>query len=379
MYGHFPPPRTGDALGAPRRRHVVRGALALAAWVFLVWLAWPSSRPPVRPSRAEPVAAIPAMMTEPAPPRPPLRQRHVHKVAYAAPSRWASRERCPAPAATGARRAETPSQVDELHRWLATMESTADDRVRAAGWFIDLDRQGSSNRDQLATLAATSSDPVLQALAQRACRSVSDESSACQALAPDAWTRLEPDNAAAQLAEAADPRLDDGAQVAALQAAARATHFDSHLLELHALAESVRPADAGDADRIAMATEVVRARADWLATEALRAHCSGAALANETLRAACSIIADSLPVQAQTLADLQEARELGERLHWPVDRLDGLRDTAVALEAVERVRTQLDDEGDCSQLAAAGNFYADVGQRGEIGALQRGREGTASE
>jgi hypothetical protein len=259
------------------------------------------------------------------------------------------------------------------------MQSTSDDRVRAAGWFIDADRAGSTSRDQLAILAATSSDPVLQALAQRACRSAADESSACQALPPDAWARLEPDNAAARLAEAADPRLDEAAQLDALQAAARATHFDSHLLELHALAESARPADAGEPDRLAMATEVVRARADWLATEALRAHCSGSALADDSLRATCAAIADRLPVEAQTLADLQEARELGERLRWPAERLDGLRDTAAALEAVERVLARPDDEGDCAQLAATGNFYDDVGRRGEIGALQRGLDGAPSE
>lgn len=262
-------------------------------------------------------------------------------------------------------------------RWLAAMQASADDRVRAAGWMIA--RAAGSEppeilRDRLATLAASSRDPLVQAYALRACRGEVAESSACQALAPDNWARLEPDNAAAWLAVAADPRVDPAAQLDALQQAARGSRFDSHATELHALAQAAQPSGIGDLDRLTMAREVVAARADWLGTEALRQHCSAAALREPVRVPTCEAIADLLVTRAQTLPDLQQAREIGQRLGWPGERLDALRDETEALAALDRQRFDSPEAMSCTALARHSAYFADVGRLGEVGALRQAQQ-----
>lgn len=255
-------------------------------------------------------------------------------------------------------------------RWLAAMQSSADERVRAAGWLIGLDDSPDALRDRLATLAATSRDPLVQAYALRACRNDATGSSACQALSPQNWAQLDRDNAAAWLAVAADPRVEAAEQLDALQQAARSGRIDAHAATLHALVQSAQPAGIDDLDRLTMARELAGTRGDWLGTEALRQHCSSAALREAARVPACEAIAELLAARAQSLPDLLMAREIGQRLAWPAERLDGLRDEADALTALER-RFDGEDSSSCPALARQVAFYADVGRLGEVGALRQ--------
>lgn len=274
-----------------------------------------------------------------------------------------------------ARGEEPGGAVERRHRelrqrWLTAMQSSADERVRAAGWLIGLDDSPEALRDRLATLAATSRDPLVQAYALRACRSDAAASSACQALSPQNWARLDRDNAAAWLAVAADPRVETEEQLDALQQAARGGRVDNHAATLHALVQAAQPPGIDDLDRLTMARELAGARGDWLGTEALRRHCSSAALRDAARVPACEAIAELMVTRAQSLPDLLMAREVGQRLGWTAERLDGLRDETDALTALER---QFDGQESttCPALARQVAFYADVGRLGEVGALRQ--------
>lgn len=250
------------------------------------------------------------------------------------------------------------------------MQTAADDRVRAAGWLIALQAGGRTQREPLATLAATSADPVVQAYAQRACRGDPTSSSACLALPPDAWARLEPDNAAAWLALAADARADAHVQIDALRQAARASRFETHMPLLHALV-AASPRAGADGDSLAIAGVVTAARGDWLATEALRMHCLGVSAHDDDARTVCDAIAVLLQTQAQALPDLQQALEVGIRLGWSAERRDVLRDDIARLAAVERQVAEIDDPQDCAALARTADYYAGVGRVGPIATLRQ--------
>jgi hypothetical protein len=258
----------------------------------------------------------------------------------------------------------------ERTRWIATMQARADERVRAAGWLIGSEVGEDADRDRLAILAASSGDPLVVAYALRACRSGAAQSSACLALPPESWATLEPDNTAAWLALAADPRVGSAQQLDALQRAAQAPRLDSYGPTLHALAEAAQPAGLDAAEGLAMARDIATARGDWMPTEALRLHCNARDLADTHRAATCAALAEALADRAQSLPDLVQAREIGQRLGWPADRLDALRDDIGALVAGERQIVEGDDASDCDTLQRSRAFYADVARLGEVGALR---------
>lgn len=357
-------------------------ALLVGAWVRhlaqpaaapLPAIAWPSSSWPVDAASSD------------APQRPPASARAPPQ-RRADPAARATLEAAPDPVAepdsTAEARAEDsacPAVVtnDRGHaprqRWLAAMQASGEERQRAAGWLIglvDAAEDGSALRDRLATLAASSADARVLAYAWRACRGDASLSSACQALAPDAWARVEPDNAAAWLAMAVDPRIDGAGQLDAVRRAAAATRLDNHGTELHALAQAAQPGGIAGLDRAMMARDIVEARADWLGTEALRQHCSGPAADDASLGAACSTLAALFATKGQTLPDLAAALETGRRLGWSGERLDALRDEEQALAALDRQRFDAPRDLSCAALDRQEGFYADVGRVGEVPALR---------
>lgn len=255
-------------------------------------------------------------------------------------------------------------------RWLAAMQASGDERTRAAGWLIGLGADTAALRDRLATLAASSRDPLVQSYALRACRGAGPASSACQSLTPQAWVQLEADNGAAWLAVAGDARVDPALQLDALRQVARARRFDTHGAALHTLAQAAAPPGTGELDRLAMAQLATAQRGDWLVTEPLRLHCSAAALADPERLGLCDAVADMLATQAQSVPDLVQAREIGQRVGWPEERLDALRDEADAMVAFERQRSDPAELATCADLAARNAYYAEVGRLGQVGALR---------
>ena len=357
--------------------HRRRWPWALAAVVLAVLAGWAGRAPgPLPPAPAAKTAALTALpvMQEPMPVEPAPRPVAVRVVAPKRPDSGSQPDTEPYSEPPACASAEPDAAGGEARqRWLAAMQASSDERQRAAGWLIglvDTNDDAVPLRDRLATLAATSRDGHVQAYAWRACRGDASLSSACQALAPDAWARIEPDNAAAWLAMAVDPRLDGQAQREALRRAAGSTRLESHGPALHALAQAAQPRGAGGLDRVMMARDIVEARADWLGSEALRQHCSDMLPADSPLAQACDALATLLATQAQSLPDLLEARETGQRVGWPAERLVALRDEEQALAALDRQRFDAPRDLSCASLAHQDAFYADVGRLGEVAALR---------
>lgn len=367
----------------PAVRWRIVGAIALAATALLTLVI--SYQRELWTAQEVVVAVAPRLAASAA--APASAPRRVSYVAPAAsllpptraPAPTGSAEACGGAAAAGDVPAPEPVTAAALDRrardtgarWIAAMQSSGDERLRAAGWLLGLAGDGAGLRDRLATLAAASRDPLVQAYALRACRGTSAASSACQALSPAAWAQLEADNAAAWLAVAGDARVDAELQLDALEQAARATRYDTHAAALHALVQAAAPPGIGDLDRVAMGRQVSTARADWLGTEPLRLHCGAAQLADPERAQWCGRIAELLATRAQALPDLLMAREIGQRTGWTEARLDALRDEADALTALEHRLTDPAELGSCAALARQSAFYADVGRLGLVGALRQ--------
>lgn len=262
-------------------------------------------------------------------------------------------------------------------RWLAAMQASGDERTRAAGWLLAQGGDTAAQRDRLATLAASSRDAQVQAYALRACRGAGPASSACQSLTPQAWVQIEADNGAAWLALAGDARLEPAVQLDALRQAARARRFDTHGAALQGLVQAAAPPGTGELDRLAMARLVAALRGDWLVTEPLRLHCSASALVDPERSGLCDAIADMLATQGQSVPDLLQARDIGQRVGWPEDRLEALRDEADALFAFERRRTDASELANCGELARLNGFYAEVGRLGQLAALRQAMQRSA--
>jgi len=301
--------------------------------------------------------------------------------------------------------ANTPQRNELRSRWLAGMQASGDERVRAAGWLLAMagagdmadarlqarrpacrDESGCEResdgaqtaaaeparvlpRDRLAALAAESRDPLVQSYALQACRGAAG-AGPCQQVSAEAWARLEPDNAAPWLALAAAPRTDVAAQADALLRATQASRLQSRAGDLHALAQAAAPAGASEIDRLLMAREIAAVRAAWLATDVADRHCNAPALRVANRRQVCEALADLHLKQAQTLDELRQARAIALHLGWPIDRVSAIREEADGLELLERQRAGQDEAVPCAALASTNGFFADVGRVGEVNALR---------
>lgn len=126
--------------------------------------------------------------------------------------------------------------LDEAQAWMA---ADADPRVRAAALLVGArGTHGRARIDQLARLAAGSQDAAVYALALLGCRGLAEAgATACALLGPAQAAQLEPDNAQAWLALAADAaaRQDAEAEHDAMRHAAQARHVTTHTAALPVL------------------------------------------------------------------------------------------------------------------------------------------------
>jgi hypothetical protein len=297
--------------------------------------------------------------------------------------------------------------AEHRSRWLAALQSSGDERVRAAGWLLGLQmlpdaiagspdeqrascagdatceaqlvaaltaatyQQSTLVRERLATLAAGSRDPLVQAYALRACQGERVREGGCAALSPLGWARLEPDNAAAWMAVVSDPRSDAQQQNEALLQAGRATRVELHAATMQTLVRSAQPPGGGEIDRLLMGRELMRMNAGWSAASSLPQVCDAQALRDPARRPSCEAVAELLIAKAPTLQDLIAARELGERLAWPADRLATLRSETDALRIQQAQRLDGREPLTCAALPTTNAFFAEVGRAGELAALRQ--------
>lgn len=224
---------------------------------------------------------------------------------------------------------------------------------------------------RLAQLAHDSREPMVYALALAACqqRSEGPAPGACQLLSAEQWAALEPDNAVPWLHLAGVPRTDPRE---ALFRAAHAARVSAHWGVLHTQVMTAQPGGATPLDRLAMSTDALAiATAQPLPPYAVATkYCDAAAVRDVNRRQQCDALAELLAMRGETLVDLAVARSLGERLGWPAERLQALRDERDALPLVQQTQADGADLFSCAAIDRQTAWYGEVARRGELGALR---------
>lgn len=241
----------------------------------------------------------------------------------------------------------------EARQQVLTLAAEAPDRrVRAAALRVGLGigpaaqalPQGQESvdtvlQDRLARLAVDSDDPLVYALAIDGCGTLVSRpqaGGACQLLGLEQWTRLDPDNAAPWLNQAAlaQERGDAGAEAEAVYRAVQAQRVDWQTgrlagLLLAALPPAVSPAVR---DKIAIDAVGTAAAVNLPGGVVPQRHCSGEALLDANRRQVCEQLATLLVERGRSWLDIGLGRTLGERLGWPPTRLEALREETRLLQ-----------------------------------------------
>lgn len=230
-------------------------------------------------------------------------------------------------------------------RILAKLRSDASEFARATalllamtssdgrGWFarIGLAPDDHANaRDQLARLAAASTDPKVYALAYKACGANANAGvGACQLINAAQWARLDPDNAAPWLFMlwTATTRKDRAAQDEALHRIASAKHERlGYFAAAGAILDATPDDDGAQLAAWMMVTEVigVEAAVGLPGLTPLVNACKGDALADANRRQTCSAVAEVLTERSDTVFDRRFGTVIGKNSGWPTERHERL-------------------------------------------------------
>jgi hypothetical protein len=163
----------------------------------------------------------------------------------------------------------------------ALMLASDDDQVRAAALWMGARLRGrevESRIEQVARLAAASTDPFVYAIALEACAGRrGGEGGSCSLLSNAQWVRLDPDNAVPWQALAAEARERDEPQAEdeALQLAARAPRLEVHVGRLPQLVDKAVGRDAAPLLRTLALSAGWSAEAVWSASHGVTAPAQG--------------------------------------------------------------------------------------------------------
>jgi hypothetical protein len=267
--------------------------------------------------------------------------------------------------------------------WLEEMKSNADVQVQAAAWLLEtrrawLKRLGQTrpsapldSLDELIRLAERSRDPLPYALAFQACalHGQREAAPACASLRAEAWAERDPGNAFPWLAAAGTSQLDTLRRAQYIERALAADALRSSWGALHAVMAKAAPPREEALDRSARFFEAASADATVAISHSnLVAHCSEAELRQGARRQQCERLATFLTERSDSLLMAGLGQTIGRRLGWSEDRLQRLTDDLQSLQ--ERMPADGAMSG-CDGLARAEAYFADVAKYGEIGALRR--------
>ena len=280
----------------------------------------------------------------------------------------------------------------------ATMAADADLQVRAAGLLLAARSGGPGSRqrtEQLARLAAASSDATAYALALQACRAGADAAAgACALLGTAQAAQLAPDDASPWLALAAEAaaRQDAEAEHDAMRHAAQAARLSAPVAALPLLvARTLSAPEAALPRTLALGLafglqDVARLLPPPGGVAQARAYCLPGGEPDADARAApCRGLAQLLLQQGRSVAELGAGLDLARRWSpalpglaaWQQEH-DALVDTAPPLpdgidlgcaaqqrqlDWLRRVATLGERAALCEQLAAAGHSIADWSAR----------------
>lgn len=222
---------------------------------------------------------------------------------------------------------------------------------------------------RLAQIAHDSRDPVAYAYAITACQPRGDKVpvGACQLLSHEQWATVDPDNAVPWLHLANAPRSDPRE---ALFRATQATRISSHWGALYTRVLTAQPGGATPLDRLAMTTDALAISTSQPSPPYPTKYCDAAVLRDVNRRQQCEGLAELLATRGETLLDLAVARSFGEKLGWPAERLQALRDERDALPAVQQAQIDTRDLFSCAAIDRQAAWAGEVARRGELGALR---------
>jgi hypothetical protein len=259
----------------------------------------------------------------------------------------------------------------------------ADPRVQAAGLLIGTRGRGQGGRqriERLAWLAAGLQDPVVYALALRACQGVVDrDGGACRLLSRTQAARLEPDNAQPwlELAAEAAAQGDAAAEHDAMARAAQTTRSDVHFLQLPALVSRALAPPVPALQRTLASSVAINLHDTWrlspAASAQARDYCAAgvdASAAEPSRQAGCRALARVLGDQGRSLAELATALAIARSAQLP-----GSGPPAWQLEHDALVEVGTPESADpndlgCAALTAAQGWWQRVADDGERRALR---------
>jgi hypothetical protein len=290
-----------------------------------------------------------------------------------------------------------PPAWEALRSLAATWSGSGDAMLRALArrlaWRLSVELQGGAPgcnddpnacapaagrdhraRDALAREAATSTDPQLYALALQTCHDgTAPPSAACGQLSVAQWARLEPDNAVPWLwmAAGAADQGDELSQADALFHAANARYSDQRFgLAFRLLSQpelqSLEPPVRTGATQLLL--ESATGRMPDYAT-ALQ-YCAPGMDSNRVQ--VCERLAAVLVDQGRTLLDLTIGGSLGQRVGWPLERLEALTAERSSLMALDPAAAPQDLSCEAQQARVA--LALQIGRQGEIAALRSRRD-----
>jgi hypothetical protein len=343
------------------RQHRTLILLVLLLVAVVAWMLVEVQRvePPAEAGSAAPAPASAAL------PPPVFAAARVSR-----PSAAAQEPTC-GPADKADERAIAQAQRQALERvWPAWLRSD-DAQVRAAAQAL-LGTLDGAPPDALLRSAASTTDPVIYALAMRACLRDERASPACGPLSAAQWARLEPDNAMPWFALAARARSqrDVDAEAEAMHRASLAKTSDPHLNLLSSiLLPALRP-DLPAQERTLVMLAVTSADASVLPVYAgaPEGYCEPARL-DANRRQTCEAIATLLVEKGLTALDRGIGISTGRKLGWPADKLDALKlEGAVLSDVAARwlMPGESSIDPSCAAYERRLGYAIDTGRRGEL-------------
>ena len=287
-----------------------------------------------------------------------------------------------------------PARRDTEERIWTAMQSSTDERVRAAGWLfearlrsvvVDTERPGvpaleSRALDGLAQMAANTRDPLVYRLAMEGCLShiaARQPAGGCQLVNAEQWTRLDPANAIPwlMLAAGARERKDAAAESEAMHRASMASTSDAYWGALPKIVSQALPGDLSPLGKTVAITDAWQVQTHAAlpllsGAGAASAYCNADALRDSNRRQTCETLADVLVDKGRTALETSTGWGLRERLGWPKEKVQAMRDEQRTMLHVSAQHLTNAGELSCEGVTRMTQWAELTAQLGELGAAR---------
>lgn len=258
--------------------------------------------------------------------------------------------------------------IEQQRKGLAAASSACRDAACAAAALHDA-QENNLSLQELAGLAATTTDPRIYALAFKSC-GMGSPGASCALLSAAQWARLDSENAEPWLfvLDEAARRRDRSLVDEALHRIGTAARFEARPVVVAGLI--AERAGADDIDKLAahaLGVEALGAVALALSPlHSLTNACSATLIKDANRRQECDAAAGTLAEKSDSMLIVTVGAAIGRRLEWPADRL-----TAIA--ALKEADTEsmpfgpfVGNEYSCDNVNLLGQRFMRQAQVGEV-------------